>query len=240
MFHIRVLFIPASITQGSRNNTTIKVAICKKGYDWLSSLIEYFSGLAQNTIRTFNGSQQWYVSNIVSPSNWNETKRADSFFFFRVFITTAVWKKRMICEFGSLTFDKLATVVFKCRIKYDLQRVISHCHCIFNNYVNKARFYARSSVDRFQLFWQNVHWTGFRSMHDFGFKQKISDTKRLRYRNWNKNCCKMMETKRIIAGSIVVQCLKFCFTIHNKKRQTHILCRLTKFSRIAQFKVIYN
>ena len=146
----------------------------------------------------------------------------------------------MIWELGSLTIDKLATVVFKCRIKYDLQRVTSHCHCTFNNYVNKARFYARSSVDRFQLFWQNVHWTGFRSMHDFGFKQKISDTKRLRYRNWNKNCCKMMETKRIIAGSIVVQCLKFCFTIHNKKRQTHILCLLTKFSRIAQFIVIYN
>ena len=104
-------------------------------------------------------------------------KEAD--FFLSVFIITTVWKKRMICEFGSLTFDKLATVVFKCRIKYDLQRVTSHCHCIFNNYVNKARFYARSSVDRFQLFWQNVHWTGFTSMHDFGFEQTISDTKRL-------------------------------------------------------------
>ena len=114
-------------------------------------------------------------------------KKSWFFFFFRFFITTAVWKKRMICEFGSLTFDKLATVVFKCRIKYDLQRVTSHCHCIFNNYVNKARFYARSSVDRFQLFWQNFHWTGFRSMHDFGFKQKISDTKRLRFRDWNKS-----------------------------------------------------
>ena len=50
----------------------------------------------------------------------------------------------------------------------------------------------------------------------------------------------MMETKKIIIGSTIVQCLKFCFTIYKKKRQTHILCRLTKVSRIAQFKVIYN
>ena len=77
-------------------------------------------------------------------------------------------------------------------------------------------------------------------MHDFGFKPKKNDTKRLRYRNWNKNCCKMMEAKRIIAGNTVVQCLKFCFVIYKKKRQTHILCRLTKVTRIAQFKVIYN
>ena len=62
----------------------------------------------------------------------------------------------MIWELGSLTIDELATVVFKCRIKYDLERVTSHCHWIFNNFVNKALFYARSSVDIFQLFWQNI------------------------------------------------------------------------------------
>ena len=50
----------------------------------------------------------------------------------------------------------------------------------------------------------------------------------------------MMEAERIIAGNTVVQYLKFCFTIYKKKRQTHILCRLTKVTRIAQFKVFYN
>ena len=80
---------------------------------------------------------------------------------------------RMIWELGSLTIDKLATVVFKCRIKYDLQRVTLHCHCIFNNYVNKALFYAASSVDIFHLFWQNISRTaGLGIMHDLASRDK--------------------------------------------------------------------
>ena len=128
----------------------------------------------------------------------------------------------MICEFGSLTFDKLATVVFKCRIKYDLQRVTSHCHCIFNNYVNKARFYARSSVDRFQLFWQNVHWTGFTSMHDFSFEQTISDTKRLE--TGTKVASKWWRRKELLQEALLSSVWNFQF-IRSVK---HIFCAFSR------------